>query len=220
MNKNATFDPVNDFTHIAYIGGSPAVLVAHPSLGVKNLHDLLARAAASPTGIDYVSPGVGAVGNLAAEYLATKANVKLRHVPYRGGAPALVDLIAGHVKLGCMIWSTISEHVRAGELIPIAISSPTRLPDFPNLPTFAELGYGDIVLTAWFSLSGPPKMPRAIVDRLNQAVNAAMTNPEVSKILERETALTRAMSPDEFTQFLRAEVEKWTPVVKGLKQED
>jgi len=165
VNTNATFDPVRDFTHIAYFGGSPIVLAVHPSLGVKTYAEFAALAAKSKTELDYVSPGFGTVGNVVAEYLASRAKINLRHVPYKGGGNAIIDLVAGHVKIGSMTWSTTLEHIRAGKLIPLAITTAERLPEFPDVPTFAELGYGDIVLTTWFSLSGPPKLPPAIVER-------------------------------------------------------
>jgi tripartite-type tricarboxylate transporter receptor subunit TctC len=214
VNANATFDPVKDFTHIAYFGGSPIVLAVHPSLGVKTYAEFAALAAKSKTELDYVSPGFGTVGNVVAEYLASRAKMNLRHVPYKGGGTAIIDLVAGHVKIGTMTWSTTLEHIRAGKLIPLAISTAKRLPEFPDLPTFAELGYGDIVLTAWFSLSGPPKLPPEIVERLNHAVNAAMEKPEVRTAMERDASLTQAMTPAEFTAFLQSEVKKWTPVVR------
>jgi tripartite-type tricarboxylate transporter receptor subunit TctC len=216
VNANATFDPVRDFTHIAYFGGSPIVLVVHPSLGVKTYAEFAALAAKQKAELDYVSPGFGTVGNVVAEYLASRSKINLRHVPYKGGGTAIIDLVAGHVKIGSMTWSTTLEHIRAGKLIPLAISTAQRLPEFPNVPTFAELGLPDLVLTAWFSLSGPPGLPPAIVERLNKAVNDAMAKPEVRAAMERDASLTQAMTPKEFTTFLQNEVTKWTPVVKSF----
>ncbi len=213
VNANANFDPVKDFTHIAYFGGSPIVLVVHPSLGVKTYAEFAALAKGK-TEVDYVSPGFGTVGYVVAEYLASNGKLNLRHVPYKGGGTAIIDLVAGHVKVGSITWSTTLEHIRAGKLIPLAISTAERLPEFPNLPTFAELGLKDLVLTAWFSLSGPPGLPPAIVERLNHAVNDAMAKPEVRTAMERDASLTQAMSPAEFTAFMQSEVKKWTPVVR------
>ena len=216
MNANTAFDPVRDFTHIAYFGGSPIVLAVHPSLGVKTFAELAKLAAAEKTGIDYVSPGIGTVGHVVGEYLVSKGKLNIRHVPYKGGGAAIIDLVAGHVKVGVMTWSTTLEQIRAKGLVPIAISTAERLPEFPALPTFTELGYGDIVLTAWFSLSGPPKMPPAIVERLNRAVNEAMKKPEVRTAMERDASLSRPMTPSEFTAFLQSEVRKWSPIVRTL----
>ena len=216
MNPNVTFDPIRDFSHIAYFGGSPLVLVVHPSLGVTTFAQLSALAAASTTGLDYVSPGLGTVGHLVAEYLASQAKIDLRHVPYRGGAAAIIDLVAGHMKVGCLTWSTTLQHVRAGTLVAVAISTAERLPDAPDLSTFAELGYPDVVLTAWFSLSGPAGLPEPVVARLNRLVNEAMAQPDVRKSLERDASLSRPMTPAELTAFLRSETEKWAPAARSL----
>ena len=213
MNPNAGFDPIRDFTHIAFFGGSPMVLVVHPSLGVQNFAQLSAVAGSS-TGLDYVSPGFGTVGNMVAEYVASRARINLRHVPYKGGSAAVVDLVAGHVKVGSLTWSTALPHVRAGALKPLAISTAERLPEFPDLPTFAELGFDDVVVTAWFSLSGPAGVPEPIVERLNALVNQAMASAEVRQSLERDASVAKPMTPAEFTAFVASEVKKWTPVVR------
>jgi tripartite-type tricarboxylate transporter receptor subunit TctC len=214
MNPNAGFDPIRDFTHIAFFGGSPMVLVVHPSLGVQRFAQLSALSAESKSGIDYVSPGFGSVGNMVAEYLASRAKLNLRHVPYKGGSAAIVDLVAGHIKVGSLTWSTALPHIRAGALVPIAISTAERLPEISQLPTFAELGFDDIVVTAWFSLSGPAGLPEAIVQRLNRLVNQAMASAEVRQALERDASVTKPMTPVEFTAFVRSEAEKWTPIVR------
>jgi len=213
MNPNAGFDPIRDFTHIAFFGGSPMVLVVHPTLGVQNFAQFSALAAGN-TGLDYVSPGLGTVGNMVAEYLASRARLRLRHVPYKGGSAAVVDLVAGHVKVGSLTWSTALPHVRAGGLKPLAISTAERLPEFPNLPTFAELGFDDIVVTAWFSLSGPAGLPEPIVERLNSLVNQAMASADVRQSLERDASVSKPMTPTEFTAFVASELKKWAPVVR------
>jgi tripartite-type tricarboxylate transporter receptor subunit TctC len=212
MNKSAGFDPVRDFTHIAYFGGAPNAFVVHPSFGVASFKDFLARAR-SEADIPYVSPGVGSVGNLVAEYLAAKESIKLTHVPYRGGAAALTDLVAGHVKVGMMSWSTARQHVRAGKLVPLAMSSAERPKDFPDLPTLHELGYPDLVATTWWALSGPAGLPQEIVEKINSAVNRSLDLPQVRKQLEQEEVQTKAMTPAEVTAFVQSEVSKWVPVV-------
>jgi tripartite-type tricarboxylate transporter receptor subunit TctC len=172
----------------------------------------MARAKAA-TDLPYVSPGVGSVGNLVAEYLAAKESIKLTHVPYRGGAAALTDLVAGHVKVGMMSWSTAREHVRAGKLVPLAMSSAERPKDFPDVPTLRELGYPDLVATTWWALSGPAGLPPEIVAKINAAINKSLDLPQVRKQLEQEEVATKAMTPAEVTAFLESEVVKWGPVV-------
>src|SRR5260221_2325922 len=154
MNKNVGFDPMRDFTHIAYFGGTPNVLLAHPSLGVTTYQDFLALAREAK-GIEYVSAGFGTMGNWIAEFLAAKEKIKLVHVAYKGGAQAVLDLVAGHVKVGMLTRSIAAQHVRAGRLVALATTSGQRLPYRADVPTLRELGHGDFVATTWYSRSGP-----------------------------------------------------------------
>jgi tripartite-type tricarboxylate transporter receptor subunit TctC len=216
MNKNASFDPVRDFTHIAYLGGPPNVFVVHASHPATTFKQLLDAMRATPEGTQYVSPSIGSVGNMVAEYLAAREKVRLVHVTYRGGGAAILDLVAGHVKVGSMTLATTRAHIQAGKLRPLAISSAQRVPEFSDLPTLTELGYPELVVTTWYGLSGPANLPRDIVEKLNREVNAAMREPDVRKHLEQEMVQTRAMSPSEFTAFMRAEVNQWVPEVKRV----
>ena len=216
MNKNANIDPIRDFTHIAYLGGPPNVFVVHPSSGVNSFKELLALMKSQPAGVQYGSPSIGSVGNMVAEYVAEKEKVRLEHVTYRGGGSAIVDLVAGHLKVGSMTLSTTRQHILAGKIKPLAVSSAQRLAEFPDLPTLVELGYRDLVVTTWYSLAGPAGLPRDIVDRLNAAVNKAMDVPEVRKHLENEMVQTRAMTPAEATEFMQSEVNKWAPVARRV----
>ncbi len=216
MNKNVTFDPIKDFTHIAYLGGPSNVFVVHESLGVTTFKELLALMKREAGGVQYVSPAIGAVGNLVAEYVADKEHVKLVHVVYRGGGAAIGDLVAGHVKVGSMTISTTKQHILSGKLKALAISSEQRLPDFPDLPTLVELGYPELVVTTWYSLAGPAGLPRDIVDKLNAAVNRAMELPEVKKHLDAGMVETKAMTPAEATAFMQNEVNKWAPVARRI----
>jgi len=214
--KNAGFDPVRDFTHIAYLGGPPNMFVVHSSSPAKSFKELIAQMRASPNGTEYVSPSIGSVGNMVAEYVAAKEKVKLVHVVYRGGGAAILDLVAGHVKVGSMTLATTLPHIRSGALRPLAISSAVRVPELPDVPTLVELGYPDLVVTTWYALSGPAGIPRDIVERLNREVNKAMELPKVREHLAKEMVQTRAMTPDEITAFMKSEVDKWVPAVKAM----
>src|SRR5262245_34629337 len=150
MNKKVGFDPMRDFTHNAYFGGTPNVLVAHPSLGVASHRDFLALAR-DAGGIEYVSAGFGTMGNWIAEFLAAKERIKLVHVAYKGGGQAVLDLVAGHVKLGMLTWTTVAEHVRAGRLIALATTSGQRLVYRADVPTLRELGHVEFVASTWYS---------------------------------------------------------------------
>lgn len=214
INKNVGFDPLKDFTHIAYIGGSPSAFVVHPSAGVKTFEDFLGWAKATPEGVQYVSPGTGSGGNSVAEYFASKAGIKLVHVPHRGGNTAVADLLAGHVKMGSLTWSTAREHVSAGTLLPIAVSSGDRVPGFPAIPTFKDKGYPDVVTTVWLSLSGPRGMPDDIVVKLNEQMNKALSSPAVKKHLEQDAFDVRPMSAAEVTKLMQSEHDKWVPAMR------
>jgi tripartite-type tricarboxylate transporter receptor subunit TctC len=214
--KNANFDPVRDFTHIAYLGGPPNVFVVHASSPVKSFRELLALMRSQASGVEYVSPSIGSVGNMVAEYVAAKEKIKLIHVVYRGGGAAILDLVAGHVKVGSMTLATTLQHIRAGALRPLAVSSAQRVPELPEVPTLVELGYPELVVTTWYSLSGPTGLPKDIVDRLNREVNKAMDVPKVREHLAQETVQTRPMSPEEMTRFMKSEVDKWVPAVRAM----
>jgi tripartite-type tricarboxylate transporter receptor subunit TctC len=216
MNKNTGYDPMRDFTHIAYFGGTPNVLVVHPALGVKTYRDFVALARARTDSIDYVSAGVGTMGNWVAEYLAAAQSIKLTHVAYKGGAAALLDLLAGHVKVGMLSWSSVAEHIRAGALIPLAVTSAERVPYLADIPTLRELGHPDFVATTWFSLSGPAGLPADIVDKINREVVKAADRPQVKKQIEQDAIETRPMTAAQVTQFSQSEIDRWTPLIKKM----
>ncbi len=214
-SANPGYDPLRDFTHIAYIGGPPNVIVVHPSLGVKTFKELLAAAKASGDGINYISPGPGTVGHLVPELLARRENLKFTHVTYKGAGQAMTDLVAGHVKMGSVTWSSALGQIRAGTVIPLAVSSARPMPEFPAVPTMTALGYPDLVATTWFGFSGPAGVPQDIVTRLNAAIVSALDAPAVRRRLEREGIETEKMSPDEFTRFVASEIARWTPIAKA-----
>jgi len=213
-SKNPGYDPIRDFTHIAFLGGAPSVILANPSLGLKSFSELVALARRI-NGIEYVSSGTGTVGNVLVEYIAVKERIKLVHVPYRSGNAAIIDLLAGRVRVGSLNWSTAREHVTAGNLVPIAVSSAKRLAALPDLPTLNELGYPDMVTTTWHMLVGPAGVPREIVGALNREVVKIVERPDMRRHFEVDAVETRAMTPAELKEFVRGEVEKWTPVVQA-----
>ena len=219
MNKNVGYDPMRDLTHIAYFGGTPNMLAVHRSLGIKTYAEFLAYARKQPTGTDYVSAGFGTMGNWAAEYLATLEKIKLNHIAYKGGSQAIVDLIAGHVKASVLTWTAIDQHVRSGTLDALAVTSAKRLPYLPDIPTFGELGHKDFVSLTWFSLSGPPKLPRDIVDKINAVVVKALNRPEIRKTIERDAIETMPLTPPELNKFAQSEIDRWAPLVRRIMAE-
>jgi tripartite-type tricarboxylate transporter receptor subunit TctC len=215
VSPNPGFDPLKDFTHIAYIGGPPNVFVVNPALGIRSLKELTELGRRGPP-IDYVSPGVGTLGHLLAESFAQKAGIKLQQIMTKGASQAMMDLISGNVNVGTMTWTSALAQIRAGKVIPIAISSRARLAEFPDLPTFKDLGYDDLTAVSWFGLSGPAGLPQDVTERLNAAVAEMLQQGEVRKRLDRDSIETHAMSPDEFTRFVASEIEKWAPVARRV----
>jgi tripartite-type tricarboxylate transporter receptor subunit TctC len=138
------------------------------------------------------------------------------HVAYKGGAQALLDLLAGHVRVAMLTWSTVAEHVRAGRLVPLAVTSAQRLSYVPDVPTLGELGHADFVAVTWYSLSGPAGIAPEIVTSLNHEVVNALDRPQVRRQIEQDAIETKAMSPAELAQFMQSETDRWTPMIKQL----
>jgi tripartite-type tricarboxylate transporter receptor subunit TctC len=211
-SQNPGFDPIRDFTHIAYMGGPPTVFVVNPALNVRSLADLAARARDQI--LDFVSPGVGTLGHLMVEEFARQAGIKLQHIPHKGAAQAMLDIIAGNVLFGSMTWSSAVGQVRAGKVIPIAVSSKARVPEFSDVPTLAELGYPDLVANTWYALSGPAGVPDDIVRKLNRAVAQVLELPDVKQRLDQDAVEREPKTPEELTAFVTREVAKWGPIAR------
>jgi tripartite-type tricarboxylate transporter receptor subunit TctC len=215
LPQGTPYDPVKDFTHIALFGGPPAVLAVHPSVKAKDLREFVALAKSKPGALSYGSPGNGTQGQLVAELFKQRAGIDVVHVPYKGASGAVADLIAGHIPAVSTTLTTAASQIRAGRARGLAISAASRLADFPDLPTYAEMGYPDLVATVWFSLSGPANLPPDIVQRLNAEVNRALELPEVRERLKPEGIVPQRMSAKEFSAFVADEVRRWGPAVRA-----
>ena len=195
------------------------MFVVHPSAGVNSFKELLALMRSQPDGVQYVSPSIGSVGNMVAEYVADKEKVKLVHIVYRGGGSAIQDLVAGHVKVGSMTLSTTQPHILAGKLKPLAISSEKRVAEFPDVPTLVELGYPGLIVRTWYSLSGPAGLPRDIVaqaQRRGEQGDGAC--PRCRSISKTEMVQTQAMTPEQMTAFMQREVNQWAPTARRIAE--
>lgn len=221
MMAKSPFDPVKDFSHVALFGGPPLVFAVSLGVPVKSMAELIALAKAKPDSISYGSPGIGTHGHLFGELLKQINGIEMTHVPYKGAAGAVVDLAAGHLPAISSTLTTASAQIRANKVRALAISSNARLADYPDLPTFRELGFAELVAVTWFSLSGPPGVPPDIVTRLNSEVRRALQAPDVREKLRPEGIEPGTMTPREFTDFVAAEYKRWAPVVRasGAKAE-
>ena len=215
MSAKFPYDPVRDYTHIALFGGPPAVFAVHPSLPTKDLKAFIAFAKASPGALTYGSPGNGTQGHLVGELFKQTVGIDMVHVPYKGASIAVSDLIAGHIHTISTTLSTASGQIHAGRARALAISSAARLPDYPAVPTFRELGYPQLVAVVWFSLSGPPGMPPDVVNRLNTEVRRILQMPDVREKLRPDGIEPGTLDPKAFTEFVAAEVNRWGPVVRA-----
>lgn len=215
LSKKVPFDPVRDFTHIALFGGPPSVLAVNPSVPARNLKEFTAYARSQPGKLTYGSPGNGTQGHLVAENFKQLLGIDMVHVPYKGAALAVNDLIAGHTSAISTTLTTAAEQIKSGKARALAVSSTSRVPDFPDVPTFAELGHPELTATVWFSLSGPAGMPQDIVWRLNTEVRRILQLPEVRQRLRSEGIEPGNLDPKEFTAFLATELKRWAPVIRA-----
>jgi tripartite-type tricarboxylate transporter receptor subunit TctC len=209
------YNPVKDFTYVAYVGGAPLVLVANPALDVKSLSQFIARVKQRNEGLNYASTGIGSLTNMAADYLASKAGLTLRQIPYKGGSQVIAAVLSGQVKAGFSSLAPSAGFINAGALVPIAVTSSKRIADFPNLPTFNELGYHELVVTAWWAFAGPAGLPQSIVHKLHDAVNQAIQTPSVRQRLEHEYMQIEALSQKQTNQLIQGEIKKWGPIARA-----
>jgi tripartite-type tricarboxylate transporter receptor subunit TctC len=218
--KNAGYDETS-FAPIALVAETPQVLVAHPSAPFNSVAELVAYAKANPGKLNYSTGGAGTLPHLTAELFKQLSGTDIVHVPYKGGGPALTDVVAGQIQMTFDTVGTSVQFIRDGRLKALAVSNPTRLAELPNVPTMPELGYPAINSGAWIAFLAPLGTPPAIIARLNQATNDALTTASMTEPLSRLGAQPRGGSPDDLAKHMKAEHDKWAPIVArlGLKEE-
>ena len=214
------FDPVKDFTPLTMVSTSPSVLVAHPSLAANNVAELVALAKAKPGKFNFAIGALGSSLHLAGEAFKLKAGVYIVNIPYRGTAPAVQDVLAGQVELMFAAVGNVQQHLRAGKLKALGVTSSQRLPSLPDVPVIADTLPG-FESSAWFGLFGPAKLPPELLRTWSDAARAAVQSPDVRRRIEAEGATAVGNSPQEFARFVVTDIARWREVVKfsGAKPE-
>jgi tripartite-type tricarboxylate transporter receptor subunit TctC len=213
MNK-VGYDALKDFAAVSPLASIPFVLVAHPSVSAGNIGELIAMARSNPGKVSYASAGIGTSNHLAGELLAAAAQINLLHVPYKGSAPALNDVMAGHVPLMFDLLATALPVVQSGKLKALAVTGRDRTALLPGVPTAREGGLKDFEVSAWFGVFAPAGTPAPVLDRLNADITAVLQVPEMQKRLRELGADPETGSSEAYSRYVRAEAGKWADVVK------
>ncbi|HEX5129310.1 MAG TPA: tripartite tricarboxylate transporter substrate binding protein [Usitatibacter sp.] len=212
--RQMPFDVTKDFTPITVLATSPNVLVVHPSVPVKSFKELIAYAKANPGKLNFSSPGSGSGAHLAGELLNVEAGIKAVHVPYKGMAPAVSDLVGGQVQMMFAGISTALPHIRAGKLVALAIASPQRSPQLPDVPTVAESGFPGFDVTSWYGVVVRAGTPPAIVKKLHADMAEALAAPDVKEKLASLGLDPLGNSPEAFAKMIATESRKWSDIVQ------
>lgn len=209
------YDPVKDFAPVSLMASTMNVLVVNPQVPARNLADVIKLAKAKPGDITYGSAGNGSSNHLSGELFRSTAGIQISHIPYKGSAPALVDLMGGRIT---MMFDTIAQqtqNIAAGKVRAIAVTGPKRSPLLPDVPTAQEAGLKDFDVTIWFGVLAPAGTPAPIIDKLSREIGAVMSTDEMKKRMQADGAEARPTSPAEFAALIRSDLAKWSPVVKA-----
>lgn len=213
LQKKLPYDSVKDFAPITMVANSPLVFVANPSLGVAGIKELVAAAKAQPGRLTYASSGPGTGGHLAVELLSWMAGIKFTHVPYKGAAPALIDVIGGQVQFMCTSPLPAMPHVKAGKLRALAMTGAKRSPSAPDIPTVAEAGYKGYETGLWYALLAPAGTPRPIIVKLHDETLKVLKMPAVTEQLSAQGAEAIGDSPQQLEAYIKAEIARWIKVI-------
>jgi tripartite-type tricarboxylate transporter receptor subunit TctC len=214
LHRDLPYDAIRDFAAIASLISIPNVLVAHPSVPARSLYELIQLARARPGQLSYASNGTGTSAHMAGEMLARAADIKLLHVPYKGAGIGVIDVLGGHVQLLFGGIPTTLPHVQSGKLKSLAVTGLQRSTAAPTVPTVAESGYPGFEVVQWFGAFAPAKTPRDIVLKVNAEINRAMALPEMRDAYARQGFDIRLSTPEAFAEYVKAELSKWSRVVK------
>lgn len=209
------YDPIKSFTPIAWVARVPNVLVVHPSLPVTDLKSFLAYAKANPNVINYSSGGNGSAAHMTMSYLSQQAGLQMQHVPYKGTAPAVNDLVAGQVQALFTGVPAVLAQIKAGQIKAIAVSSPERIAILPEVPTVSEAAVPGFEADQWYGIVGPAGMPADVVSKINAQINASLQSPAILERLQSEGAQPMPSTPQVFEQLIHKDLARWSKVIKS-----
>jgi len=215
LYKNLSYDPTRDLTAVAHVAYTPVVIVTRAESKFKTLADVINAARAAPDTITYGSPGNGTTIHLAGEIFKNAANIKIRHVPYKGSNPAMMDVLAGNVDLMVSSLPSAMGQIKSGKLRPLAVTSARRSSSLPEVPTVAELGYKDFDVSTWYGLFMPAGTPKEIVATVNAEVNKLLATPEMKAAIIVQGAEPQSMTPEQFSTLLKTDYQKWRGIVQA-----
>jgi tripartite-type tricarboxylate transporter receptor subunit TctC len=215
LYKKINFDPETDFAPIGLIGSQANILVVTPTVPARSMAELIALAKATPGKLNFASSGHGLAAHLAGELFKAEANIDIVHVPYKGAAPALQDVIAGHVQMMFATASSVVPHIKDGKVRALAVASLKRTAVLPDVPTIDELGIKNFDATTWHGLVAPAQTPKEIIATLNRALVATLADPGVKKSLNDLGVDIIVGSPEEFAAYIKSEIPKWTAIIKA-----
>ncbi len=215
--KKPPYDPLRDFAPVVLIGHTPNLLVIHLSVPAKSVRQLIALAKARPDELVFASNGTGTLGHLTMELFMQRAGIRMLHVPYRGGAPAMIDTVAGNTSVLFAAFSTVYSQVQAGKLRALAVTSVRRIQAAPELPTVAEAALPGFESTQWWGVYGPTGLPAAIVARLNESVNKILGSDDIKARLALEATEPLGGTPSDLAKYLKADYDRWGKVVRDAR---
>src|SRR6266571_893873 len=215
------YDPINAFAPVALLGTGPVVLAVTTKLPVNSLKELIALAKEKPGELNYASAGVGSFQHLASALFKLQSGLDIVHIPFKGGGPAMMDVIAGNTQIAIGSLIQTLPHIRSGRLKPLGVGSAARVPALPDVPTISEAGVPGYEATNWWGIVAPAGTPRPVIERLHKELSVILASAETKKRFESEGGEAAQMSPEEFGRFIAAETDKWARVVKeaGIRPE-
>jgi tripartite-type tricarboxylate transporter receptor subunit TctC len=216
LHPDAGYDPLTSFDPVALVGESSNILVVNPSVPANTVQELVAYAKANPGKVNFSSGGIGVLPHLIGEMFKARAGIDIVHVPYKGGGPSITDVVAGNVQMTFEGTSVLLPLIQAGRLRALAVTTPKRIAQLPDVPTMVESGYPGFVSTSWTGLLAPAHTPQPVIAKLNAAINDGLKTPDLKAALERLSNEPLGGTPADFTAVIKADLAKWSPIVNAL----